>query len=57
MQYWSILLGAKVFLDEEQILVNAKDKGGLWKVNNDAQNILSITEKMFRLQQRTLFSN
>ena len=48
MQYCSILLGAKVFQDQEQILVNAKDRGGLWKVNNDAQNILSITETMFR---------
>ena len=37
MQYCSILLGAKVFQGEEQILVNAKDRGGLWKVNNDAQ--------------------
>ena len=48
MQYCSILLGAKVFQDEEQILVNAKDRGGLWKVNKDAQNILSIAETMFR---------
>ena len=37
-----------MFQDEEQILVNAKDRGGLWKVNNDTQSILSITEKMFR---------
>ena len=48
IQHCSTLLGAKVFQDEEQILVNAKDGGGLWKVNNNAQNILSITEKMFR---------
>ena len=48
MQYCSILLGAKVFHAEEQILVNEKDREGLWKVNNDAQNILSITETMFR---------
>ena len=48
MQNYSILLGAKVFHDEEQILVNEKDRGGLWKVNNDVQNILSITETMFR---------
>ena len=44
IQYCSILLGAKVLQDEQQILVNAKDRGGLWKVKNDAQNILSITE-------------
>ena len=49
VQYCSILLGAKFFQDEEQILVNAKDRGGLWKVNNDAQNILNITEKMGNL--------
>ena len=48
VQYCSILLGAKFFQDEEQILVNVKDRGGLWKVNNDAQNILNVTEKMFR---------
>ena len=48
MLYCSILLGAKVFQDEEQILVNAKDRGGLWKVSNDGLNILSITETMFR---------
>lgn len=38
----------KFYQDEEQILVNGKDRGGQWEVNNDAQNILSITEKMFR---------
>ena len=48
MQYCSILLGAKVFHDKEQILVNEKDTGGLWKANNDAQNTLSITETMLR---------
>ena len=48
MQYCSILLGAKVFQDEEQILLNSKDRGSLWKVNNDAQNILSIAKTMFR---------
>ena len=48
MQYCSILLSAKTFSqDEEQILVNVKDRGRLWKVNNDVQNTLSITEKMF----------
>ena len=46
MQYCSIFLGAKVFQDEEEILVYAKYRGGFLKVNNDAQNILSITEKM-----------
>ena len=57
MQYCSIFLGAKVFQDEEQILVYAKYRGGFLKVNNDAQNILSITEKMLiYVQQRTLFS-
>ena len=48
IQHCSVLLGAKVFQDEGQILVNAKDRGGLWKVNNNAQNIFSITEKTFR---------
>ena len=33
--------------DEEQILVNAKDRGRLWKVNNDVQNTLSIKTKNF----------
>ena len=48
MQYCSILLGAKVFQDEEQILLNSNDRGSLRKVNNDAQNILSIAETMLR---------
>ena len=48
MHHCSILLGAKVFQDKEQILVNAKDRGGLWKVNNDTQIILSTTEKIIR---------
>ena len=38
----------KFYQDEEQILVNGKDRGGQWEVDNDAQNILSITQKMFR---------
>ena len=47
--FWcSILLSGRVFQDEEQLLVNAKDRGGLWKVNNDALNIFVIVEKMFR---------
>ena len=33
--------------NEELILVNAKDRGRLWTINNDAQNTLSITEKTF----------
>ena len=41
--------------DEKQILVNAKDRGGLWKVNNDAQNTLSITEKMFTHATKNFF--
>ena len=51
MQYCSILLGAKVFHDEEQI----QGRGGLWKVNKDAQNILSITETMFRRATNNFF--
>ena len=36
-------------------MVNAKDRGGLWKVNNDAQNTLSITEKMFTHATKNFF--
>ena len=39
MQYSSILLAGKVHQDEEEILVNAKNRGSMWKVDSDVQNI------------------
>ena len=38
MQYCSILSAGKVHQDEQQILINAKNRIGLWKVDNDMQN-------------------
>ena len=39
----------------EQVLVDAKDRGGLWKVNNRALNIFVVCEKVF-LQSTANFS-
>ena len=52
MQYCSILLAGKVYQDEEQILVNAKNRGGLWKVDSDVQNMFLLIEKLFRKETK-----
>lgn len=46
-QYVSILNACKVDDDSTQTLVNARDIGGLWKVNLKMQNIFVNCEKMF----------
>ena len=48
MQYCSISSAGKVHQDEEQILINAKNREGLWKVYSDVQNIFLLIEKLFR---------
>ena len=37
----------KIDSDDTQTLINSKDQGGLWRVNETAQNIIEC-EKMFR---------
>ena len=44
----SILKSAKIEEDDTQRLVNVKDRGGLWKVNNDTQKIFEICETEFQ---------
>ena len=53
-QYCSILLAGKVYQDDEEILVNAKNRGGLWKVNSDVQNMFLLIEKLFRKEVKLL---
>ena len=53
LQCLSILKAAKS--SSEQVLVDAKDRGGLWKVNNRALNIFVVCEKVF-LQSTANFS-
>ena len=52
MQYCSILSAGKIYQDEEQILVNAKNRGGLWKVDSDVQNMFLLIEKLFRKETK-----
>ena len=44
----SILLCCKTDSDDTQTLINAKDQGGLWRVNETDQNIFIEYEKIFR---------
>ena len=44
----SILLCCKVDSDDTQTLINAKDWGEIWRVNETAQNIFIECEKIFR---------
>ena len=46
-QCLSILLRCKIDSDDTQKLVNAKDQGGLWRVNETVQNIFIESEKIF----------
>ena len=47
-QYISILFECKVCSDDTQLLVNSKDRGGLWKVNTTMLNIFMECERIFR---------
>ena len=44
----SILKSTKIEEDDTQRLVNVKDRGGLWKVNNNTQKIFEICEIEFQ---------
>ena len=44
----SILVCCKIDSDDTQTLINSKDQGGLWRVNETTQNILIECEKIFR---------
>ena len=46
-QCLSILLCCKINSDDTQKLVNAKDQGGLWRVNETVQIIFIECEKIF----------
>ena len=46
--YASILKACKVDNDSTQTLVNARDRGGLWRANLKMQNIFIHCEKVFR---------
>ena len=46
-QCLSILLCCKIDSDDTQKLVNAKDQGGLWRVNETVRNIFIECEKIF----------
>ena len=35
--------------DNTQILINSQDRGGLWRVNDNVQNIFIECERIFRL--------
>ena len=47
-QYVCILNACKIDHDSSQTLVNARDRGGLWKVNPKTQSIFINCEKIFR---------
>ena len=47
-QCLSILLCCKIDSDDTQALINTKDRGGLWRVNETVQNIFIEFEKIFR---------
>ena len=44
----NILLAAQTDKDEDQILNNIRDRGGLWLINEYCQNIFQISETIFR---------
>ena len=44
----SILQACKIESDDSQTLVNARDRGGLWRVNKNMQDIFSKSECIFR---------
>ena len=50
----NILLAGQIEKDEEQILNNIRDRGGLWLINEYCQNIFQISETIFRGKTKTL---
>ena len=52
-----ILHACKVDTDESQTLVEARDRGGLWKVNKKFQAVFLESEKYFREQTSKVLSN
>ena len=44
----SILLCCKIDSDDTQTLINTKDRGGLWRINETVQKIFIECEKIFR---------
>ena len=50
-EFLSILEAGKQDDDESQRLICAKDRGGLWKLNNDDQKIFEVCEMEFREKQ------
>lgn len=50
IQCVSILKSVKIESDESQTLVNARDRGGLWRVNRNMQEIFLQCECIFRSQ-------
>ena len=42
------MLYCKIDSDDTETLINAKDWGGLWRVNETVENILTECEKIFR---------
>ena len=50
----SILKSAKIEEDDTQRLVNVKDRGGLWKVNNNTQKIFEICEIELKTKSRKI---
>ncbi|XP_065068671.1 uncharacterized protein LOC135693981 [Rhopilema esculentum] len=47
-QILSLLQACKVEIDESQTLINALDRGGLWRVNNKVQKVFLRSELLFR---------
>ncbi|XP_057290251.1 uncharacterized protein LOC130612937 [Hydractinia symbiolongicarpus] len=47
-QYALVLKYCKIDVDDTQTLVNIRDRGGLWRVNQRTQNIFVKCEKLFR---------
>lgn len=50
----SILQACKVDCDDSQTLINIRDRGGLWRVNKQIQELFRECEKMFRLKTSNL---
>jgi hypothetical protein len=51
----SILLRCRVMEDDTQTLVNIRDRGGLWKVNNIIQDLFLTCENIFRKKTTQVF--
>ena len=53
----SVLKSAKIEEDDTQRLVNVKDRGGLWKVNNNTQKIFEICEIEFQRNKNKIMKD